>query len=995
MKQDGIFTNFTGGEFSPDVGGRVDLEKYNSGTFTMENFYTTPQGPAVKRGGTAFSAPCKYSGNSRYAYAIPALRLIPFVASSEVSYVLEFGPNYIRVHDQYRAIINSVPTAVASWATGVPYAVDDVVTHGGWDSPELTATYVCTDNHTGGALLEPGAGNRWFTVWSPLEQATIMNWNPDGRDYGIGTYVFYSGNVYVCIKKHKSASSMAPDTKPLLWFSKGALGSEDAKYLDIPTNLAYTNDLELDKTSVNPYGLQVTQSADVMFLAHKFVPPFSLSHYAAWEWVYDADLRNNMNSSPPEWTTNSYPSAVCIYEQRLVYAGSPRNPLTIWASKSGDFYEWALVSDVNLVDDADPWKYSIAALKTNNIQWLQAEQELVIGTTGALFRMSGATKESALTSTNISTVKVSSYGTRKISPIKIDKAMLFVQRGGAKIRGFAYEWSSDSYITEDVTLLSNHILGPGVKTMDYQNDPESYIWVVRWDGCLVGINYAPTYQTAGCFRYRLGGKNAKVVAVAAINTTGQNSYHDAVFVIVDRTISGVRQQYVEIIHPALSETDRQASSFYVDSGVKYQDKFTQGVEASMFGYFPFNGTLDDERGLHVSYEYYPRPPTYVTGVHGLAVQYNGVDSYIQYREPLFYPMLDLGGSIVFHFSATPKQIGHEESIMGFGQMRIRDGYAFIPYLTWVTPTTAILKLYLNRISRHHPDNWYIVNTGYEITADVNYCLHLVINRNLPPEFIRDSVEFYIDGYSVFFQELEGHFVFDYTGRDYERVSLGTIQYRFSYTQAFEAFPYGPPEGFGGMIDDLQLYNSPLTDAEVLEHWDTHKGVGPYRHEATLYGGLDHLDGETVQILADGYRVPDQIVDDGEIVIPEGATVVNVGLGYAAVLETVNLEGGSQQGTAQGKTKRIHHIGVRQHRSLAANLCYVRPPEPDISAPMREIICDPLLTGSTIMNQAVPLFSGDIRHAFDGGYDRLGRFRVVHTEPLPYKLIALMPEYRTR
>ena len=86
---DYIYTNFTSGEFSPLLSGRVDLTKYKGGCEILENFIPRPHGPAVGRGGLRYIAPCKYDDYET--------RLIPFDAGSGSGlFHIEFGDQYIR-----------------------------------------------------------------------------------------------------------------------------------------------------------------------------------------------------------------------------------------------------------------------------------------------------------------------------------------------------------------------------------------------------------------------------------------------------------------------------------------------------------------------------------------------------------------------------------------------------------------------------------------------------------------------------------------------------------------------------------------------------------------------------------------------------------------------------------------------------------------------------------------------------------------------------------
>jgi hypothetical protein len=53
--------------------------------------------------------------------------------------------------------------------------------------------------------------------------------------------------------------------------------------------------------------------------------------------------------------------------------------------------------------------------------------------------------------------------------------------------------------------------------------------------------------------------------------------------------------------------------------------------------------------------------------------------------------------------------------------------------------------------------------------------------------------------------------------------------------------------------------------------------------STTVTGLDHLNGQVVQIMADSFRIPDQIVFNGQITLPQAASSVQVGLKYESKL----------------------------------------------------------------------------------------------------------------
>lgn len=82
-------TNFTAGEISPKVLGRVDVEKYANAAKDMTNCHPTLHGAARRRDGSLFSQPTKIAAKKA--------RLVPFIADRDHAYMTEFGDSYVRI----------------------------------------------------------------------------------------------------------------------------------------------------------------------------------------------------------------------------------------------------------------------------------------------------------------------------------------------------------------------------------------------------------------------------------------------------------------------------------------------------------------------------------------------------------------------------------------------------------------------------------------------------------------------------------------------------------------------------------------------------------------------------------------------------------------------------------------------------------------------------------------------------------------------------------
>jgi hypothetical protein len=83
-----LINNFSAGELSPTVDMRNDLEKYYSGCKTMENFMPLLEGGATRIPGTYFV--------KEVADSTKKTRLVPFIFNSDQAFILEFGEEYIR-----------------------------------------------------------------------------------------------------------------------------------------------------------------------------------------------------------------------------------------------------------------------------------------------------------------------------------------------------------------------------------------------------------------------------------------------------------------------------------------------------------------------------------------------------------------------------------------------------------------------------------------------------------------------------------------------------------------------------------------------------------------------------------------------------------------------------------------------------------------------------------------------------------------------------------
>jgi len=163
--------------------------------------------------------------------------------------------------------------------------------------------------------------------------------------------------------------------------------------------------------------------------------------------------------------------------------------------------------------------------------------------------------------------------------------------------------------------------------------------------------------------------------------------------------------------------------------------------------------------------------------------------------------------------------------------------------------------------------------------------------------------------------------------------------------------------------------------------------GGLRYSGAAVGslkGLYHLEGETVTILANGATHPDREVTGGGVALAFNSTTAAIGYNYTSSMQTMRIESGSADGTSQGKPKRIHAVTLRLLETVGIEVG-------NSSAENDRVF---FRDSSMLMNQAVPLFTGDKDIEFPGGYDEDDRLFIRQTQPLPMSVLALFPRMNT-
>ena len=506
-------TNFTGGELSPRLDGRNDLQKYSTGCKTLENMIIFPHGSAARRSGTQFVAEVKDSTKET--------RLIPFEFSTTQTYILEFGNQYIRFFKDNGQILSSgSPYEISS-----PYLEAELFDIKFAQSADVM--YLCHPNHPAKKLSRTGHTS-WSLTSVDFTDGPYMDENISSTTISTSAHTVGTGRTLTASSTtgiNDNTGFQTTDVGRLIRFRDG-YGKITARTSTTVVTIEILEDMGSSSSSAN----------------------WSLGAFSE---------------------TTGHPSCVTFFEQRLVFAATLSQPQTIFFSKSGDYENMDENRGGTIADD-DAIIYTIASNQVNAIRFMTATRTLIIGTAGGEFAVSGGSVDTAITPTNILIKKQSNNGAANVDALAVGNATLFLQRARRKLRELAYNFDVDGYVAPDLTILAEHISEGGFKQLSYQQEPNQIIWCVRNDGQLVGLTYQREQQVVAWHRHIFGGAfgsgNAVCESVATI-PTDDSEYQT--YVIIKRTINGATKRYVEFIHQYdFDETDDTSFNF-LDSQLDY------------------------------------------------------------------------------------------------------------------------------------------------------------------------------------------------------------------------------------------------------------------------------------------------------------------------------------------------------------------------------------------------------------------------------------------
>lgn len=821
-------SNFNGGEFSPFLHGRVDNERYQTGLETCTNFIPTIQGGLTRRSGTYYVAEVKTSSAST--------RLVAFQFSVTQAYILEFGNTYIRFYKDNDQIESSPGTP---YEISTPYLTADLfelkftqsadvlyIVHPDYAPRKLSRTsdtsWTLTEidfvngpylpNDDRGWTLAPGAATGSTTVTTGPTYA-VSNAANNGSGLirlTIATHAFVTGDRVGVASVGGTTEANGSWTVTVI--NNTTIDLQGSAFVNAYTaggtvypGVFYSTDvgrlIRVLQGTVWGYG-EITAFGHAGSVTVSIVDTWtSTAAKSVWRLgVYSA--------------TTGYPACVTFHEDRLFFGGSPNAPQRIDGSRTGDYETFSTSDADGTITASHAVSFTLNSNDVNVIRWFSPDEKgLLVGTVGGEWVVRAASINEAISPTNISAKKSTSYGSADIQPVQVGKATLHLQRSTRKLREFLYFYDVDGFRANDLTLIAEHITGEGIVELAYTKEPQSIVWGVRVDGALIGMTYERDLDAlrAGWHKHFIGGYGdaannmAEVESIAVIPSP--DATREELWMIVKRYINGSTKRYVEYLTKFFEDTDDQQDAYFVDCGLTYDN------------------------------------PKTITGI-----------------------------------------------------------------------------------------------------------------TKANPAVVTSASHGFSNGDKVKIVDVEG--MTEVNGESYIVANVATNTFELTSVN-------------GGANINSSSYTTYVSGGEV-------------RKFVSTVSGLSHLEGQVVTVCADGAPQPNKTVSSGAITLSTSATVVHVGFGYNSDAQMLRLEAGAADGTALGKTRRIHRVGILIHRSLGLQ----------IGTSLDELDTLTFRTSTDPLTRAPALYTGIISETIQSDHDFENKIAWRQSQPLPCTVLAVMPQMKT-
>ena len=270
-------------------------------------------------------------------------------------------------------------------------------------------------------------------------------------------------------------------------------------------------------------------------------------------------------------TEGIFPRASARFQQRRLFAGTTRKPMTVWGSRiaAPDVFWCPLIPSA-----IDAFEVSLESEELNPIKYLTPSLGGLLAFTGEnVFRLWGQEAFSA----ELSSEPLQFDGAADVEPLRVHGHVLYVEQGSQGVRDITPGQNAPgTYSSVDRSLLSNHLFTADnpITSWAFARVPFGVIWAVREDGSMLSFTYHEELATYAWSRHKTAGK---FLAVEVI----QEGNEDRVYFLVERGPKGNKRIYLEAMSNVIA--DKVEDCWSLDCAVERKPTFENPLERVAVG----------------------------------------------------------------------------------------------------------------------------------------------------------------------------------------------------------------------------------------------------------------------------------------------------------------------------------------------------------------------------------------------------------------------------
>lgn len=442
--------------------------------------------------------------------------IIPFIVTSELSFIVEISFDKIRFYADHGAIVSGGSV----YTINSPYLYSDMYDENGISRIQYVQNgdimYLFHEKYPVKKLVRNGNTN-----WSISDMEFIAPWDHPNTDDvrltasaidGSATLTsdvsfFTNDMIDKYIRLTEEDSSVAPWVASTSYTTGATVKSDGKQY--VAANTATSGTVKpVHSRGIVSDGAVKWQYKNAGYGIAKITAITDSRHASititdSLPQAVTSEGTTYFEMSIFSGKVKSYPMAGTFFRNRFCILAQIDNVPTVYCSNSDDYENFA-DKDEGEVQATNSITIPLTNGSYNKACWIYGGDVMFVGTSAAEYMIDSAASSEAFAPDNAKTQIISEIGSLPIKPVKIGSQLLFVSRSGKEIKDILYSFTTDAYETNTMSLQGRHLIESGIKSITYQTSPERTVWLLT-EKKLIGVTYSIEDKVVAFYRADLSG----------------------------------------------------------------------------------------------------------------------------------------------------------------------------------------------------------------------------------------------------------------------------------------------------------------------------------------------------------------------------------------------------------------------------------------------------------------------------------------------------------